>query len=145
MKYTIPYVKLRHNAKPPVKAHEDDAGWDLSVSRIKPHDCGDMITYGCGLAFDFSSVGFADVRPRSSVYKHRMVLCNGVGTIDAGYRGEVTAVFYLLPESNMYHYAERFAQLVFPMLQPGDEVEFIEVAELSETSRGDGGYGSSGQ
>lgn len=146
MKYTIPYKKIRRNACAPFHAHDNDAGWDLSVSKIRLDDTGRMITYGCGLAFDFSSVGFADVRSRSSVYKHNLMLSNGVGTIDAGYRGEVTGVFYLMHgDCKLYRYGDRFLQLVFPNLSPDDTVEFVEVESLNETSRGVGGYGSTGE
>lgn len=146
MKYTIPYKKLRRNAKEPFHAHPDDAGWDLSVSKIQPSDDCRMITYGCGLAFDFSSVGFADARCRSSICKRNLMLSNGVGTIDAGYRGEVTGVFYVVGDHcDMYHYGDRFLQLVFPLLSPGDTVEFVEVESFGESTRGENGYGSSGE
>ena len=146
MKYTIPYVKIRDGAKPPAKAHIDDAGWDLSVSLIKLDNQNEnYITFGCGLAFDFSNVGFAQAMARSSVWKHHMVLTNGAGIIDAGYRGEVMGVFYTLDDKAiLYKPDERFMQLVFPQLRPDDVVEFIEVDKLEPSSRGDGGYGSTG-
>lgn len=145
MKYTIPYKKLRHNAKAPFHAHPDDAGWDLAVSKMQLSDNARMITYGSGLAFDFSAVGFADARSRSSSYKHSLLLADGVGTIDAGYRGEVTGVFYIMSEDcQLYHYGDRFMQLVFPQLSPQDTVEFVEVEAFSESTRGENGYGSTG-
>lgn len=145
MIYKIPYKKLRQNAKAPARAHSDDAGWDLSVSTIKPHDDGRFFTYGCGLAFDFSGVGFADARARSSCWKHGLVLSNGSGVIDAGYRGEVMAVFLSVSkDAPIYNYGERFMQLLFPKLALGDDVEFVEVEELNSSDRGDCGYGSSG-
>lgn len=145
MIYKIPYKKLRQNAKAPARAHSDDAGWDLSVSTIRVSDDGKFITYGCGLAFDFSSVGYADARARSSCWKHGVVLSNGAGVIDAGYRGEVMAVFVQVSmDAPIYQYGERFMQLLFPKLGIGDDVEFCEVQELGSSERGPGGYGSSG-
>lgn len=145
MKYLIPYKKIRANAKAPFHAHPDDAGWDLYVSSICPHmdDC--LIQFGSGLAFDFSSVGFADARPRSSVWKHGLMLTNSAGVIDAGYRGEVCGVFCRMNDkATIYNVGERFLQLVFPLLNIGDTVEFVEVDCLHSSSRGDGGYGSTG-
>ena len=145
MKFTIPYKKLRQNAKAPTKAHSNDAGWDLAVSTIRVSDDGQFITYGCGLAFDFSCVGFADARARSSCWKHGVVLTNGAGVIDPGYRGEVMAVFVQVnKDAPIYKYGERFMQLLFPMIHINDEVEFVEVDALQSSDRGQGGYGSSG-
>lgn len=145
MKYTIPYKKLRNNARPPVKKHILDAGWDISVSSIKTHDDGQLLTYGCGLAFDFSSVGWAEVFARSSVYKHGMILSNGVGVIDGNYRGEVSGVFYVFRrDASIYTYGDRFLQIVLPEIKIEDEVEFVLVPELKCSDRGAGGYGSTG-
>ena len=146
MKYTIPYKKIRPNAKAPFHAHGDDAGWDLYVSSVMPHLDGGFITFGSGLAFDFSSVGFADARPRSSVWKHGLILTNSAGVIDAGYRGEVCGVFYEINDNaTIYNVGERFLQLLFPQLGVDDTVEFVEVETLPSSSRGEGGYGSTGE
>lgn len=144
-KYTIPFKRLRANAKAPLHAHKSDAGYDLYVSSILPHDDGQMITFGCGLAFDFSSVGYADARARSSCWKHGLVLTNGAGVIDAGYRGEVGGVFNAVrKDAKIYNIGDHFIQLLFPMLDIGDEVEFVEVETLPASDRGEGGYGSTG-
>ena len=83
-----------------------------------------------------------DARPRSSVWKTGMVLSNCEGTIDEDYIGEVSAVFYhVMPNMPRYKVGDRVCQIKLGMAIP---MEFVEVDELSESERGTGGYGSSG-
>ena len=88
------------------------------------------------------------VFPRSSIARKDLVLSNGVGVIDAGYRGEVMAKFRLVDpllkheEYHWYDVGDRVAQLVVMKLP---DVELEEADELSESERGDGGYGSTGK
>ncbi len=89
------------------------------------------------------SFGFS-VRPRSSVWKTGMVLSNCIGTIDEGYTGEISAVFYhVMPNMERYHVGDRVAQLHFD--RTDKYLDFREVDELDETERGDDGYGSTGK
>ena len=88
------------------------------------------------------AVGFT-VRPRSSIWKTGMVLSNSIGTIDEGYTGEISAVFYhLLPDMPRYRVGDRICQLHFDAVLKTD---FTLVDELSATDRGEGGYGSTGK
>lgn len=71
------------------------------------------------------------------------MLTNSVGVIDSGYRGEIMAKFKrVTDEFDSYQVGDRIAQLI---IIPYPEVTFEEVDELSESDRGEGGYGSSGQ
>jgi dUTP pyrophosphatase len=146
MKTRILFKKLRADAEPPVRAHDGDAGWDVRGVR-EDNPFPDMAVYGTGLAFAVPRGCWLDVRARSSVYRTGMVLCNGVGTVDSAYRGEVKAMFYRVQPQGTIPYAsgERVAQLV-PMPCRADEVEFVEVDELppSWDGRGEGGFGSTG-
>ena len=86
----------------------------------------------------------AQIRPRSGLaYKHGITCLNTPGTIDADYRGEVKVLLINLgQETFTIHRGERIAQMVIaPITQP----EFVEVDVLSETARGAGGFGSTGQ
>lgn len=86
----------------------------------------------------------AQIRPRSGLaYKHGVTCLNTPGTIDADYRGEVKVLLINHgQESFTIHRGERIAQMVIsPITQP----EFVEVDVLSETDRGAGGFGSTGQ
>lgn len=89
-------------------------------------------------------VGFeAQVRPRSGLaLKKGITVLNSPGTIDADYRGEIGVILINLSnEDFVIENGERIAQLVIAEYQ---QAEFIEVNELSETSRGAGGFGSTG-
>ena len=135
--------KLNENAVIPRYAHPTDAGLDLvAVSKRKDRD-GNFV-YGTGLAFEIPEGYVGLVFPRSSVSARSLVMANSVGVIDSGYRGEVTAKFkpigiYL---HNPYQIGERVAQLV---IIPYPHIEFQEVDKLSDSDRGEGGYGSTGK
>lgn len=140
--------RLVPEAKLPERAHPDDKGADV-YAVTKSIACmfengRDVLCYGTGLAFAIPSGYSIELRPRSSVYRTGMVLCNSVGTIDAGYRGEVKAMFYSDPGSKPYSVGDKVAQLVVSEC-PATEVEFVEVDELPSSDRGEGGFGSTGK
>lgn len=84
-----------------------------------------------------------DFRPRSSVWKTGMVLANCEGTIDEHYTGEVAAIFYdIMPDMPKYDVGDKIGQIKIGVTFP---IQFIEVAELDSTERGDGGFGSTGK
>ena len=141
---TIKFKKLDPRAVAPVRAHNSDAGFDLTATRITTelNECGQLIlVYHTDLAFEIPEGYFGLVVPRSSVFKKSLSLTNCAGVIDAGYRGEVMGKFRTTTDvvPAVYKEGERFAQLV---ILPIPEVEFEEVDELSNTDRGQGGYGS---
>ncbi len=89
-------------------------------------------------------VGYeAQVRPRSGLAaKKGITVLNAPGTVDADYRGEVGVILVNLSnEDFVIENGERVAQMV---IAKHERAEWIEVAELSETSRGEGGFGSTG-
>jgi dUTP pyrophosphatase len=91
------------------------------------------------------AVGFeAQVRPRSGLaFKNGLTVLNSPGTIDADYRGEVKVILVNLSnESFTINDGERVAQLV---IAKHEQAEWIEVEQLEETTRGDGGFGSTGK
>lgn len=89
-------------------------------------------------------IGFeAQVRPRSGLaFKKGITVLNSPGTVDADYRGEIGVILVNLSnEEFVIENGERIAQLV---IAKHERVEWLEVTELSETSRGAGGFGSTG-
>ena len=71
-----------------------------------------------------------------------MSLCNACGTVDNGYTGEISAFFYhVMPNMPKYEAGDRVAQMKIGFTVP---IEFVEVEELDETERKDGGFGSTG-
>jgi dUTP pyrophosphatase len=105
-----------------------------------------QITYGIGLALEIPDGFVGLVFPRSSIRKTRLQLSNSVGVIDSGYRGELQATFNKINNNsqseNDYKVGDRIAQI---MIIPYPKVIFREVEELSNTERGDGGFGSTGK
>jgi len=136
-------IKLfRKNAKMPVKSHEGDACWDLTVSAIKKKSLF-KVHYLLGIGMDLPPNNSASIFARSSVHKRFMWLSNGVGVVDNPYKGEWQAVFYKIPFiSKPYKVGERCCQFTFM----GNWIDegFNVVKELEDSSRGEGGYGSTG-
>lgn len=138
----IRFKKLHKNAQIPKRAHNTDAGFDLTATSIRVD--GKLVEYGTGLAVEIPEGYVGLVFPRSSIFKKTIYLTNSVGVIDSGYRGEVMAKFRLdaLDEPlSIYNVGERIAQLI---IMPIPSVTFQETEELSDSERGTGGYGSTG-
>ena len=152
----IKIKKLTENAVIPFKAHPTDAGFDLTATSCTIDDYGSMV-YGTGIAVEIPEGYVGLVFPRSSICKKDMILTNCVGVIDSGYRSEIMAKFKptnsfnyydgsIIAESpigdNMYCIGERIAQLI---IMPIPKIEFVEADKLTDSDRGEGGFGSSGK
>ena len=137
--------KLNENAVIPSYAKDGDAGMDLVATSIISNT-STQITYGIGLALEIPKGFVGLIFPRSSVRKTRLMLSNCVGVVDSGYRGELQATFNKINNDsvseNDYKVGDRIAQI---MIIPHPPIEFDEVAELSDTERGEGGFGSTGK
>ena len=131
--------KLDSDAVIPTYAKNGDAGMDLVATSMKFD--GTQITYGTGLAMEIPKGFVGLIFPRSSIRKTDLILSNSVGVIDSGYRGEIQATF---KRSGVYAYAvgDRICQI---MIIPHPPIEFEEADELSDTERGEGGFGSTGK
>ena len=132
--------RLRENAKLPMKIGLGDAGWDLSVSSVESK--GDYLKVGTGIAVSSEPGWFFEVYARSSLHKKNLMLANGVGIIDNGYRGEIFLMLLKLKPDATVEIGERVGQLVPKRYTM---VELKEVEELHDTSRGSGGFGSTGK
>jgi dUTP pyrophosphatase len=132
--------KLNENAVIPTYAKDGDAGMDVVATRII-NERLDSITYGTDIALEIPEGFVGLIFPRSSIRKTDLILSNSVGVIDSGYRGEIQATF---KRSGVYAYAvgDRICQI---MIIPHPPIEFEEADELSDTERGEGGFGSTGK
>lgn len=97
------------------------------------------------LGFDFANSNIKldiDVRPRSSIYKTGLILCNSIGTVDEDYRGEIFCFFRKVePDGEIYNIGDAIAQMKIGFTLP---IEFVEVDSLNENvERGNKGFGSS--
>jgi dUTP pyrophosphatase len=138
--------KLSENAVIPTYAKDGDAGMDLVATKIISNTTFD-VSYGTDLAMEIPNGFVGLVFPRSSIRKTRLQLSNSVGVIDSGYRGELQATFNKIittieNQKNDYKVGDRVCQL---MIIPHPTIEFNEVNELSNTERGEGGFGSTGK
>ena len=135
--------KLHPNAVKPKYAKESDAGMDVVATSII-ENTSFQITYGLGIAMEIPDGMVGLVFPRSSIRNTELILSNSVGVIDAGYRGELQATFNKLNglDSVSYNVGDRIAQII---IVPHPIIQIVEVDELSESSRGIGGFGSTGK
>lgn len=138
--------RLRPTAHLPRYMTEHAAGVDLHACLEEPFvlEPGERALVPTGIAVEIAPGYEAQVRPRSGLaLRHGVSLVNAPGTIDADYRGEVgVIVINHGKEAFTIEDGERIAQMVFARVE---RVEFVEVEELSETGRGTGGFGHTGQ
>lgn len=138
--------KVHPEAVIPSYAKSGDAGMDLVATSIIGETLG-SITYGLGIGLEIPEGFVGLVFPRSSIRKTNLQLSNSVGVIDSGYRGELQATFNKIQgidnvERESYKVGDRVCQV---MIIPHPTIEFNEVNELSNTERGEGGFGSTGK
>ena len=135
--------KINEKAIIPFQAHEGDAGMDLfSVDEVilKPMERKLIHT---GIKIQLPKNTEAQIRPRSGLaLKNGITVLNTPGTIDEGYRGEIGIILINLgSEEFKVEQGMKVAQMV---IKPTLTLEVEEVIELTETTRGEGGFGSTG-
>lgn len=122
------------------------AGVDVAAAVDEPLTLrpGERALVRCGFAMAIPAGYECQVRPRSGLaIKHGITLLNSPGTIDADYRGEVKVILVNLGQDPfVVEPGQRIAQLVFAPVTPA---AFCVVAELDDTGRGGGGFGSTGR
>ena len=134
--------RLSDKAVIPTRANPGDAGLDIIATSLKVTEL--YYEYGTDLALAIPEGFMGLLCPRSSISNKHLRLCNSVGILDSGFRGEVKVRFALtLPQHYgcVYNVGDKVAQLI---LVPIVEAKVLEVAELPESVRGTGGFGSSG-
>lgn len=138
--------RLQESAVLPTYAQPGDAGLDLVATSVTYNPKNGYVQYGTGLALEIPEGYVGLVFPRSSVSKTGAHLANSVGIIDSGYRGEVQFRFYhdnaREGAAHPYNVGDRIGQL---LIMPFPPINIEEVDELSDSIRGNGGFGSTGQ
>ena len=140
----IQITRLDPELPVPSYAHPGDAGADLFAREDVTLAPGERRLVPTGLAIALPEGYVALVHPRSGLAnKNGLSIVNAPGTIDAGYRGEIQVCLVNLDPTTPITLSrgDRIAQLV---IQRFESAEFVEVAELPESVRGAGGYGSTG-
>jgi len=137
-------TRIRDDAVLPTRAHSGDAGLDLSACETVTIGAGERATVGTGLAVAIPEAHAGLVVPRSGLaMRHGLTIVNTPGVIDAGYRGEIRVILLNTDRERAFT-VERGMRIAQLLVVPARAVEVVEVSELTETSRGDGGFGSSG-
>lgn len=139
-KVKIKFKKLNKRAEIPFYAKDGDAGMDLVATTLVR--TSKFFEYGTDLAMEIPKGYVGLLFPRSSISKTDHFLRNSVGVIDSGYRGEIKLRMSIpaLGETE-YLIGDKVGQLILMKL-PWVEIE--EAEELSDTDRGEGGFGSTG-
>lgn len=152
--------KIDSRAGIPTRSTDGASGYDvkaLSEGQIVENGANEdtyyFIEYRTGLALEIPEGYEAQIRPRSSISKTALMLCNSPATIDSDYRGEIIVRFRIDPmifrrsieqgkNPAIYHKGDRICQLIF---QKVEHPKIEEVTTLSDTRRGSGGFGSTGK
>jgi len=136
--------KLKQEARIPSYQTKEAAGFDLhSIEDVilKP---GERKLIGTGLAFEIEYGYEVQIRPRSGLaFKHGITVLNTPGTIDSDYRGEIKVL--LINHSNEEFEIKKGDRIAQAIVAPVIQAEIVEVEELSDTTRGEGGFGSTGK
>jgi len=142
----IKIVKMRSEAIIPQYQTALAAGFDLHAATsddivIKP---GKFVAIPIGLAMEIPAGYELQIRPRSGLaYKNGVTMLNGVGTIDADYRGEMQVL--LINHSGKDFVVTPGMRIAQGVITKHETAEWVEVGALSETERGAGGFGSTGE
>ena len=135
--------RLSSSATLPARAHPADAGLDLHSAVDLDIPPGETRLVGTGLAFELPPGTEAQVRPRSGLaLTYSVTVLNTPGTIDEGYRGEVGVI--LINHGQRVFEVRRGMKVAQLVVQPTLAVEIVAVDALSDTSRGERGFGSTG-
>ena len=142
----VRFARIHEDAQAPTQGTLEAAGWDLRALEDTEVIRGESSRIRTGLAVAIPPGWEGQIRSRSSLGAKGMIMPNGVGTIDSDYRGELMILATWIGEGDSIKLAkgERVAQL---LIAPVPLTKFTEVdfEDLSQTERGEGGFGSSGR
>ena len=139
------FVRLRPDARMPTRAHDGDAGLDLCAVEPTVLGPGERASVPTGVAVEIPPGHAGLVLPRSGLaLRHGIAVVNSPGLIDAGYRGELRVLLLNTDRNEPFSITpgDRIAQLVLTRVEtpPVEEVD-----SLTDSVRGEGGFGSSGR
>lgn len=146
----LKFKKLYPDARLPRNWTGDSVGYDVHCYAIsesgRPNKCiippGNTVNISTGLLIEPPPGYFVMVCSRSGLAKRSVFVANAPGIIDPDYRGEIKVLLYNGGIQTYYvQHEDRIAQLV---LVPVSRLQIVEVEKLSETERGDAGFGSTG-
>ena len=141
--HTLKVKRLSASAVVPAYAHPGDAGLDLFSAVSASIDPGESKLIGTGISIELPPNTEGTVRPRSGLaLKHGVTVLNSPGTIDCGYRGEVGVI--LINHGRLRFDVQPGMKIAQLIVAPCVVVDVEETADLADSSRGQGGFGSTG-
>ena len=142
-KVKIKVLRLVDSANLPKYEHEDDSGLDMLAIDEQDIPPGEAMLVGTGISVELPQGTEAQIRPRSGLaLKHSITVLNTPGTVDAGYRGEIGVI--LINHSKHPFKVFKGMTIAQMVIAPVIRAEVEDVNSLSETIRGEGGFGSTG-
>jgi len=141
----LPVRLLHPDARPPARAYEGDAGFDLVSVEAAELTPGARASLGCGTAIELPEGTCGLVLPRSGLARdHGVTIVNSPGLVDSGYRGEIRVTLLNTDRDETFQVEPgmRIAQLVVVALP---QVAVTLRDELAASARGEQGFGSSGR
>lgn len=142
---TIKVKKLVPHAILPQRQHATDTGLDVFVTEVT-HAHDNVYTVNFGIAVEPPAGFYVDLVARSSVHRANCFMANGVGIIDDTYRGPVCMNLYANSAAELPKVGDRFGQLILRRLYLATVEDVTGTSnDLSQTVRGEGGFGSTGK
>lgn len=145
-KFSLPEVKFKQlsaHSLPPKKAHNGDVAFDLFSAEgdiIPPFTTHLIMT---DISIELPENHEAQIRARSGMAKKGIIVANGPGTIDTNYRGNIGILLYNSTDKD--YKIEKHDRIAQMLIMPKLPFTLTEVGILSETERGENGFGSSGK
>jgi len=139
----IPITKIHADAILPHYVHLGDSGMDLYSIEDLAIAPGETAFVHTGLKIAVPTNYEAQVRPKSGLaLKHAVTVLNTPGTVDSGYRGEICVI--LINHGKEAFHIQKHTKIAQMVICPVVHAEVVEAASLDETTRGEGGFGSTG-
>ena len=143
MEPILKFKKEDQDAMLPTYAHPEDAGMDIFSNEEKIIPSKSWALVKTGFSMELPTGYEAQVRSKSGLtLKSGLIVLNSPGTIDENYRGEVGVI--LMNVSDNDYKVERYQKIAQMVINKVEHFKVVEVTEMSETNRGEGGFGSTG-
>lgn len=144
MEFNIKINLLHEDAKMPHRANEGDAGLDIYSIEEKVINVGETSLISTGIQMELPKGTEAQIRPRSGLaLKHSVTVLNSPGTIDEGYRGELKVI--LINHGREAFVVEKGMRIAQMVIAPVLQVTLTQTGNLTDSDRGNSGFGSSGK
>lgn len=139
----VRFKRLHENAKLPTQGKYGDAGWDLYAPVTLGIPALEPVLVPLGFACQLPHGWELQVRPRSGLSSAGLQV--SFGTVDSGYRGELKVVVTFINKQSQYYQIEAGQRIAQAVIKRVPAVRWVESAELDDSQRGHGGFGSTGR